>query len=155
MGRWVTVKGRRVFLEDGETPTQAIERSKRENLQKSLRNAKTAKQARQIIKDTGYSVVKDNTGKGAGSAPKSKDLDVWVSDTTRIYYKPSRKEYTVQEWRKRTEEEVKADKEREKMLKQNPWLLNPSAYGRGKDDTDVQDFEKQLRKQYRDHGRKW
>ena len=29
-GRWVTIKGRRVFIEEGETPTQAIERSKKE-----------------------------------------------------------------------------------------------------------------------------
>lgn len=28
-GRWVTIKGRRVFIQDGETPSEAIERSKR------------------------------------------------------------------------------------------------------------------------------
>lgn len=28
-GRWVTVRGRRVFIKDGETPSQAIERSKK------------------------------------------------------------------------------------------------------------------------------
>lgn len=29
MGRWITVKGRRVFIEDGETPSEAIARSKK------------------------------------------------------------------------------------------------------------------------------
>ncbi|MCR4622657.1 MAG: hypothetical protein K5663_11310 [Clostridiales bacterium] len=29
-GRWVTINGRRVFIGDGETPTEAIERSKQE-----------------------------------------------------------------------------------------------------------------------------
>ena len=34
MAGWVTIKGRRVFIEDGETPTQAIERSKKEHTKK-------------------------------------------------------------------------------------------------------------------------
>lgn len=34
MGRWVTIKNRKVYIEDGETPTQAIERSKRESIMK-------------------------------------------------------------------------------------------------------------------------
>lgn len=33
-GRWVTVKGRRVFIADGETPSEAIARSKKEYAKK-------------------------------------------------------------------------------------------------------------------------
>ena len=63
------------------------------NLQELLRTCKTDKQAREIIKRTGLTIIKDDTEDIGG-------FSVWVDDYTRIYKTHMTKEYIVQTWHK-------------------------------------------------------
>jgi len=72
------------------------------DIEKEITNCKTAKQVRDLLAKNNINIMRDKTLEMCGDSKKYKRtrLNIWLDDTTRIYYNLGLREYTIQKWPK-------------------------------------------------------
>ena len=70
------------------------------SIEKDIRNCRTAKQVKALLSRHGITVHKDDTADACGisNIPITKALNLWLDETTRVYY--TRHGYQIQKWKK-------------------------------------------------------